>query len=86
MFAPDLINASFEGLAGVVSLTNVRALWRAKRIQGVHWGPTTFFTAWGLWNLFYYPHLGQWASFVGGLSIVLVNAMWLALVWRFRAN
>jgi len=80
---PDLVNGAFE-LGGAALLTlNVRALSRARRIEGVHWGPTVFFTAWGLWNLFYYPSLDQWASFAGGLAIVLVNAVWLGLLFRF---
>ena len=74
---PDIINGSSELFGAVLLLTNVVRLHRDKFVQGVHWTPTAFFTAWGLWNLFYYPHLGQWFSFVGGLAIVVVNAIWL---------
>jgi hypothetical protein len=56
---------------------NVRRVWRDRTVAGVHLAPTAFFTAWGLWNLFYYPSLGQWASFAGGCAIVIMNAVWL---------
>lgn len=77
---PDVFNGLFE-LAGACLLSlNVRQVWRDKVVRGVHWGATTFFTAWGFWNLFYYPSLDQWWSFAGGCAIVTVNAVWLALM------
>jgi hypothetical protein len=74
---PDLINGAFELSGAAMLWLNVRQLWRDRRIAGVHWGPTLFFAAWGLWNLFYYPSLHQWASFTGGLAIVSMNTAWL---------
>lgn len=75
--SPDVINGCFEiGGAAVLAL-NVKRLHRDRRIAGVHWGPTLFFALWGLWNLFYYPSLGQWWSTVGGCLLVLVNIIWL---------
>ena len=82
---PDLINGLFEISGGFFILMNVRQMWRDKMVRGVHWGPTLFFTSWGLWNLYYYPHLDQWISFAGGMFIVAVNAVWLAMMiyyWR----
>lgn len=80
MNLPDLANGLFELGGAAFQLLNVKALMRDRRVQGVHWSPVVFFTAWGGWNLFYYPHLGQWLSFVGGLAIVLVNLLWLTLL------
>jgi len=45
-----------------------------------------FFTSWGMWNLFYYPHLGQWYSFAGGVFIVSVNTFWLGQIIYYRRN
>jgi hypothetical protein len=84
MNLPDLVNGLFEGLGAALILMNVRQLRRDRVVRGVHWAPTVFFAAWGLWNLFYYPHLSQWLSFAGGCGIVAANAWWLVLVWRFR--
>lgn len=82
---PDLINGLFE-LGGALTLClNVRALWRDRGISGVHWGPVAFFSAWGVWNLFYYPSLGQRFSFAGGVCVVTVNLVWLGLLtWLTR--
>jgi len=80
----DLTNAGFELVAGLVSSINVFKLMKDKKISGVHWAPTTFFTLWGFWNMILYSHLSLWFSFFGGLSMVIVNVTWLALVWRYR--
>jgi len=82
----DLINASFELLASMFALLNVRRMLIDKKSHGVSKVATTFFVAWGVWNLYYYPSLGQWASFAGGVSMTTVNAVWLFLMWKYRKN
>lgn len=77
MQIPDLINGCFEFGGSLINLMNVRAIRRDKRVSGVHWSPFAFFTAWGAWNLFYYPFLNQWLSFTGGCLIFSVNGIWL---------
>lgn len=84
MSAPDLINGGFELIAAFAQAVNVRQLLRDRQVRGVDWRVTAFFTSWGLWNLFYYPHLDQWLSFVGGLALVLVNAVWVAMALRYE--
>lgn len=85
---PDLFNGLFEFLGALMLARNVLQLYRDKLVRGVHWLPTLFFAAWGIWNLYYYPSLSQWASFSGGLAIVLVNMLWLGMMiyylWRER--
>ncbi len=85
---PDIVNGSFEALAGIACWLHVRALWRAKRVQGVSIISFVFFAAWGYWNMFYYPHLGQWFSFFGGFAIVAMNTLWivLAVTYTRRRN
>lgn len=78
--SPDLINGCFELVGAGFNLLNVHRLVKDKRLNGVRWEPTAFFTSWGVWNLFYYPALGQYWSFLGGCVIVAVNALWVALV------
>lgn len=80
---PDLVNGAFEMLGGVLLWMNVRQIVRDKKVEGLWWPSTVFFCAWGLWNLYYYPALGQWWSFAGGLNIVVANATWLALWWFY---
>lgn len=86
MQLPDLVNGSFELVGGFFLWKNVRQLLKDKEVKGVHWGPTMFFFLWGLWNLFYYPHLDQWFSFVGGLNIVVANGMWVYLMMKYTKN
>lgn len=80
---PDHVNAFFEGGGALLQTLNVRQLLHDKTVRGVHWGPLSFWTAWGCWNVVYYPSLGQWWSFAGGVSVVAVNAVNLFLMWRY---
>lgn len=81
---PDLINGLFEILGSIMLWLNVRSLYRDKQIMGVNGWTVGFFTSWGFWNLFYYPNLDQWFSFVGGLSITFANTAWLALMLYYK--
>jgi hypothetical protein len=80
---PDQINGAFEFGGSLVYLLNVRRLIRDKAVRGVSWIPQGFFTAWGVWNLYYYPNLNQWWSFSGGLCLVLINLVWTVLAIRY---
>lgn len=83
---PDFINGLFESIGGILNFANVFRLAKDKSLKGVYWFPTFFFAIWGLWNLFYYPHLSQWLSFTGGLVIVLANIFWVFLAIKYRNN
>ena len=84
---PDLINALFEACGATLVLLSIHRLHRDKLVRGVHWAPVLFFTAWGVWNLFYYPHLQQLLSFRAGVCLALVNAIWLAqLLYYLKAE
>lgn len=84
--SPDLFNGLFEFGGSIMLWRNVYQLYKDKMVRGVHWGPTLFFFTWGLWNLFYYPHLDQWWSFAGGLSIVTANGVWAFQMLKYRKN
>lgn len=80
----DLINALFESFGGLfVSLSCVR-IYRDKQVHGVSMWHAFFFLAWGIWNLAYYPHLGQTWSFYGGIGVVTTNAIWVAMMVYYR--
>lgn len=85
---PDLINGIFESAGGFFIALSVYKLHCEKKVRGVSWIHVAFFSSWGFWNLFYYPHLGQWASFWGGLFLVTVNLIWLGQIvyygWQER--
>jgi hypothetical protein len=82
----DNVNGLYELLAGLFVLNHCRAVWKDKSVKGVSIVSTMFFATWGIWNLYYYPSLGQWMSFFGGLSVVSANIFWIVLMLKFRKN
>jgi hypothetical protein len=52
----------------------------ADLINGLFEASVVFFTAWGVWNLFYYPALGQSLSFIGGLFVVVANSIYVGML------
>jgi len=80
----DLINGLFELIGGSLLWMNVAKLHRDKTVQGVALIPTAFFAAWGYWNLYFYPKVGAWLSFLGGLNIVIANTVWVAQMAYYR--
>lgn len=84
MSLPDLINGLFEALGSIFVALSCIKLYKDKQVHGVSALTVGFFTSWGLWNLFYYPHLGQfWSSVAAGL-VALVNAAWLGMIFYYR--
>lgn len=80
---PDVINALFELTGAILLSLNVYILYKDKVVKGVHWLPTSFFVSWGVWNLYFYPHLGQWYSFAAGVLLVVVNIIWLCMMFYY---
>lgn len=82
----DLINGLFEGLGAILCWFNVTRLRKDKEVKGVSWAVQAFFSLWGIWNLYYYPSLGQWASFWGGVGLVSGNATWVILAIKYSRS
>jgi hypothetical protein len=70
MSPADITNGLFEFGGAWFIYGHIRKLLADKLVRGVYWPATAFFAAWGWWNVYYYPSLGQWFSFAGGLAIV----------------
>lgn len=83
---PDNINAVFELGGALVTLLSVHRILKDRAVRGFDWRVIGFFTAWGAWNLFYYPHLEQWVSTAAAVALVVVNFTYLVLILRFRKN
>lgn len=84
---PDTINAAFELFGSVFTLGHCAAIWRDKVVKGVSIPAVVFFTLWGGWNLYYYPHLGQWLSFAGGVALVIANSLYVGLLlWYHKRS
>jgi hypothetical protein len=80
----DIINGSLELTSALFCTINIFKLVKDKEIKGVSWLPTFFYMIWGIWNLYYYPSLGQVFSFVGGVFIFAVNIVWLLLLFYYN--
>ncbi len=77
MLWPDIVNGTYELIGAPFIFLSVLNLYKQKKVKGVSWIHVCFFTTWGYWNLFYYPHLNQWFSFYGAIAIVIANTIWL---------
>jgi hypothetical protein len=83
----DAINAAFEGGGAIFLCLNVRRLLKDKSVKGVSLLATSWWTAWGFWNVYFYSAVNTPASFWAGIAVVLVNAVWLCLaVYYARAE
>lgn len=79
----DIVNGVFEATGSVAVWYNVANIVRDRGYAGTRLSPMVFFWSWGLWNLYYYPHLSQWASFAGGISIGLANTCYIFLMLKY---
>jgi hypothetical protein len=84
MSIADTINGGFELFASAFILNHAWALWKSKQAYGISLVSTIFFGLWGLWNVFYYPHIGQMMSFYGGLAVLAANSVWIGLIIYLR--
>jgi len=83
---PDCINGSFELFGGFFIILHCMRVIKDKAVKGVSNIATMFFVSWGLWNLYYYPSLDQWASFVGGVFVVTANIAWIGLMLYYQKS
>lgn len=86
---PDQINGLFEAFGAASILLHCRSLYRAKELKGASLTPFLFYTAWGFWNLYFYPSVGAYWSFVGGIGVVSANTVYCSMVvyyWMIRKS
>ena len=86
MNIPDTINGSYEILGGLALAWNCVRTYLDKEIKGISLASMLFFTSWGYWNLYYYPHLNQWVSTVGAAVMVLFNTIWMGQAIYYTRN
>jgi len=80
----DGINSIFELTGGLFVLLNVIRTYKDKGVRGVSMVAVLYFTLWGMWNLYYYPALGQWYSTIGAVSVAAMNIVWLLQILYYR--
>lgn len=84
MSIPDLINGLFEVFGSVAVTFSCLRLLKDKQVKGLSLVTTVFFTSWGFWNLFYYPHMGQTLSTIAAGAVCAANTWWCILILKYR--
>lgn len=75
-----LIQVTSAGFLGV----SVLQLFRKKYVSGVSAVTVSFWVAWGLWDLYYFPSLHQWWAFGGGVVVTMMNALYVSLILLYN--
>lgn len=76
----DIVNAAFEFTGAAFICLSIHKVMKDKVVAGVSWMTLAFFAGWGVWNLWYYPSLEQWASFAGGVALTTTNVAYVVLL------
>ena len=86
----DRINGMIELIGALLIAYNCRLLCLHKNVQGVSVTTTAFFTAWGVWNLWFYPANLLWFSFAGGVCLAAANLTWVVMAiyysWKPKSS
>ena len=80
----DLINGGFELTAGLFSLLNVVKLYKDKQVLGISLFPQFIFSAWAIFNLYFYSNIDLWYSFIGSIMMTSVNVTWFVMAVYYR--
>ena len=80
----DIANAGFEFGGSLFNFWSCCVLMRDKEFKGGSIFPRIFYASWGTWNLYYYPHLGQYCSFFAGIPLFLGNCWYIWLIFYYR--
>jgi uncharacterized membrane protein YqaE (UPF0057 family) len=80
----DKVNGMFEAVGAILLLLNCRRLYIDKETKGISFAPFAFYTAWGFWNLFFYPAVGAYWSMIGSIAVVAVNATFCGMVLYYK--
>ncbi len=76
----DQVNGLFEAVGSLFIVSSIFRIYKEKEVRGITWQHVAFFMSWGYWNVYYYPSIGQWWSFLGGLLVCLVNTIWFCMM------
>jgi hypothetical protein len=84
--SPDLINGVMQAGLGAAVLNHCWTLYIDKEVRGVSAVSTALFTLYGIWTLYFYPYLGQFWSFAGGLFITVANALYVGMLIAYSRH
>lgn len=78
-----MINGLWEAAGALCLGMSCLKTIRARDMVGVSGWGVFFFLGWGAWNVYFYPANGLTFSFIGGILLCGMNALWAALWWRY---
>lgn len=81
---PDMYNALFEMFGGLLKIIDIVALYRHKEVKGISMLPVYFFVSWAAFNCWFYPSIGQYWSFIGGLFLFAANGIWVIMALYYK--
>ncbi len=79
----DLGNAVLEFIGGCLIWLHSIRTWKDEEIKGVSVWPFVFFWTWGIYNCWYYAHIGQPISGAVAFMPALANSAFLFSYWLF---
>ena len=83
LFSGDVGNALIETVGGLFIWLSVKKILHDREVKGFSIFPMLFFTSWGIWNLWYYQHVGQWISGYAAFMPALANATYIFLMVKY---
>ena len=83
MTTPDAINGAVEFAGSLAAWANVVTLYRDRGYAGISVGVMGFFAARSLWRGWFYLHLGQPMSVIGGCSSAFAYCLFVGLMLYF---
>lgn len=81
---PDMYNGMFEAVAGALKIIDIFSIYKDKEVKGFSLIPVCFFVCWAAFNVWFYPAIGQYWSFIGGLFLFATNGIWLAMALYYK--
>lgn len=83
MTTPDAINGAVEFAGSLAAWANVRAIWKDRGYAGISVMVMAFFAGRSLWRGYFYLHLHQPMSMLGGLSNAGAYCVFVGLMLYF---
>lgn len=80
----DLINGLFEAGGAVAISASILRLLQDKKVKGVSMLHFGFFWVWGAFNIYFYPANNLWWSYAGGVSVLIMNSVYLYFLIKYR--
>ena len=80
IITPDKVNAGFEIAAALFIIYNCFILHHDKLVRGISPYSYVLFTAWSIWNMFFYPIVEQTFSFYAATLMAIAQLVYTCML------